>query len=256
MIDNKETKKKSRKPQQRIIVGETYGEITVLDKSGGRQPIYSCRCKKCKSVFSAIGQQIFRYEKIGCSECRRAKRQREREENSRNYIGCIFGDLVVIDSVGLKFSRWQDGREYTEPVMLCKCQKCGSETEIPLQRLKQGGANQCAECNRKNLADGREINQKAFVGGTLITAIDGRRKPNKNSSTGYNGVSYVIKSGMYRAYINFRRKQYHLGSYAKIEDAIAARKEAEKNIYGDFLKWYADTYPEKWAKIKKKEPGE
>ena len=56
----------------------------------------------------------------------------------------------------------------------------------------------------------------------------------------------------YRAYINFQHKQYHLGSYEKLEDAIRARKVAEEKIYGTFLNWYAETYPENWGKLNKK----
>ena len=104
---------------------------------------------------------------------------------------------------------------------------------------------------KKNLAKGHEILKIASVGGTSITAIDGRRKINKNSSTGYNGISYMPKIGKYRAYINFQRKQYTLGLHEKIEDAILARKCAEKEIYGNFLGWYANEYPEKWEKLNK-----
>ena len=34
-------------------------------------------------------------------------------------------------------------------------------------------------------------------------------------------------------------------------DAAKARQTAEDKIYGDFLHWYAETYPENWAKINK-----
>ena len=40
-------------------------------------------------------------------------------------------------------------------------------------------------------------------------------------------------------------------SEKNIEDAVAARKAGEKAIYGDFLKWYAETHPEQWEKLKK-----
>lgn len=33
-----------------------------------------------------------------------------------------------------------------------------------------------------------------------------------------------------------------------LEDAEKARKSAEKNIYGDFLKWYSEEFPQKWKK--------
>lgn len=36
------------------------------------------------------------------------------------------------------------------------------------------------------------------------------------------------------------------------EKAIKARKLAEDNMFGDFLKWYAKEYPECWEKTRKK----
>lgn len=40
--------------------------------------------------------------------------------------------------------------------------------------------------------------------------------------------------------------------YDKIEDAKAAREKAEKEIFGPFLEWYAENYPEQWEKTQKK----
>lgn len=42
-----------------------------------------------------------------------------------------------------------------------------------------------------------------------------------------------------------------LKMYSSIEDAEEARKKAEGKIYGEFLEWYAETYPEEWKKIEK-----
>lgn len=39
----------------------------------------------------------------------------------------------------------------------------------------------------------------------------------------------------HRAYITFKQKQYHLGYYATFEEAVAARKQAEKDFFGKFL---------------------
>lgn len=57
---------------------------------------------------------------------------------------------------------------------------------------------------------------------------------NKNSTTGVNGVTRS-SSGGYRAYINFQRKQITLGSFTNLEDAVAARKAAEEELYGKVL---------------------
>lgn len=49
----------------------------------------------------------------------------------------------------------------------------------------------------------------------------------KNSSTKVNGVSFMKTKGKYRAYIMVNRKQISLGLYEDINDAIAARRDAD-----------------------------
>ena len=237
--------------RRRIIVGNTYGYITILATTGGKHPKYTWKCERCGEEYVTDGQTIFQYENSGCSKCRRNDRNKEAEY--RKYIGNTYGQLKVVDYVGTKEQKAGKRRAFL-PFMKCKCLKCGNFVEIPLTRLKQGGAKQCKKCNViSSLPIGIEYTKAASIDGTQVYCIDGRKKINKNSTTKYNGVSYMKGSHKYRAYINFKRKQYHLGSYEKIEDAVSARKEAEKKIYGEFLEWYANEYPEQWEKIKKKE---
>ena len=167
-------------------------------------------------------------------------------EDSEKLVGKFFGNLEVVEVLGMMEK--YGGKKMT---VRCKCHRCGEIFNVPLSRLKAGGAKVCARCARENLDLGHEVSKALSVDGTLISAIDGRRKVNKNSATGHTGVSRS-KNGKYRAYINFRRKQYHLGEYEKIEDAVAARKIAEEEIYGDFLSWYQREFPNQWEKITRK----
>ena len=101
----------------------------------------------------------------------------------------------------------------------------------------------CEKCAEKNLEDGREVVMAGFVKGTnaihIKNTLEGKRSVNKNSSTGITGVNKFGEK--YRAVIVFRRKQYALGLFDDIEAAAAARKEAEKHIYGDFLEWFENS---------------
>lgn len=238
-----------RKSQKRIHAGEQYGCILVLDASANRTKPkrWDCRCLRCGSDFTEIGANILEYQDIGCPTCRRAAKEKDRAQAASEYIGAQFGFLEVTGFAGFKMSSGAN-----IPVMRCICKKCGNETEIPLARLKAGQATQCAGCGRQNLAAGRKIIKNACVDNTNVIDILPGRKINKNSVTGINGVSFCQGTGKYRAYIVFRRRQYHLGVYDKIEDAAAARDAGEEHLYGDFIKWYAETYPEKWDQIVKK----
>lgn len=42
----------------------------------------------------------------------------------------------------------------------------------------------------------------------------------------------------------FQKKKHYLGRFEDKDEAIKVRKEAEKNIFGEFLKWY-EAYKEK-----------
>jgi hypothetical protein len=56
------------------------------------------------------------------------------------------------------------------------------------------------------------------------------KKPSNNTS-GTAGVSFHFKSQKWRSYIKSNQKVVHLGLFENKDDAIAARKLAEKN-YG------------------------
>lgn len=50
----------------------------------------------------------------------------------------------------------------------------------------------------------------------------------KHNSSGYNGVSWHKPRKKWRAYIFIDYRQKHLGLFNTVEDAIAARKQAER----------------------------
>ena len=54
-----------------------------------------------------------------------------------------------------------------------------------------------------------------------------------NNTSGFSGVCYC-KDGRYRSYIYVNGKRIDLGSYKEKEDAIAARKAAEEEYFGEW----------------------
>lgn len=55
------------------------------------------------------------------------------------------------------------------------------------------------------------------------------------NTSGYPGVG-SRKRGTWRARISVSGKRINLGNYEKFEDAVAARKEAEKTYYGEYAR--------------------
>lgn len=81
----------------------------------------------------------------------------------------------------------------------------------------------------------KESLQPYCKNGTYIPGIT-RKTVNKNNTSGYKGVSYRKERNKYRAYIKFRRKDIFLGNYDKLEDAVEARKIAEKAVIEEAVK--------------------
>ena len=62
-----------------------------------------------------------------------------------------------------------------------------------------------------------------------------------NNSSGYKGISYNKSKNKWIAYIGVNNKYISLGDYERIEDAINARKAAEKRYFGEYsLKDYKE----------------
>ena len=76
--------------------------------------------------------------------------------------------------------------------------------------------------------------------GTNVARIR-NKKMQSNNTSGHTGVSYHVRRGQWYARISFRGKTYSLGYYDNLDDAIAARKKAEKIKFDDFLKQYRKT---------------
>lgn len=227
---------------------KTYGVIKVFNASEGPQgknwEKYNCECLKCGGKMVYAGSQILKYKDLGCPNCRNKIKKEKLIEKANSFSGQIYDNLEIIGFDGF-------GRRGSI-IVKCRCLRCGQETAIYLTKVLHGEARQCAECARKNLKTGMDLLKESAIDGTNVLSIKKGRAVNKNSTTKATGISYMAQCGKYRAYIFFRRKQYYLGLYSDLEDAIRARKEAEEKMFGEFIKWYAEAYPEQWEKIKNK----
>lgn len=78
----------------------------------------------------------------------------------------------------------------------------------------------------------------------------------KNNTSGVRGITYDRTAQKWQAQIVFKGKTYKLGRYIDKEDAIRARKMAEEAMFGNFLKWFQETYPDRWKKMKNTDSSE
>ena len=132
---------------------------------------------------------------------------------------------------------------------VCKC-SCGNACVVSAWDLKSGSTKSCGcihdELFLENSKKGRREN---FVENTSVSKIMYADKPAKNNSSGVTGVTWRKNSQKWYARICFKGKSYSLGYYKELGDAIAARKQAEKELFGGFLEWYKENYADRYAKL-------
>lgn len=220
-------------------IGETINGFKVIDyKFENRQSYWNCECPFCKNKFWVRVHYIKSGEQKSCG-CLRIK----------DIVGKRFGRLTVLSKAephdGL--SAKEDGYPY-----ICRCE-CGNIVRVTRSNLTRGHSKSCG-CLKTEKYLQRSAESFGVDQGTNIYLIS-KTPAECNNSSGIRGVTWNGSKNKWCARITLKRKVYYLGSYADIKDAAKARKEAEENIHGSFLKWYAETYPEKWEKMqmKKKE---
>jgi len=102
-----------------------------------------------------------------------------------------------------------------------------STTQI--HRLIVPGFSCCDHINHDKL-DNRRDN----IRGCTFSQNQMNRAVGKNSSSGVKGVGFVKATGRWRARLVLRRKEISIGYYATKEEAVCARKSAEKQHHGEF----------------------
>lgn len=225
-MDYTPIKQKKTEGKVRKLIGQKFGKLTVLDVLGtGKHGEIWVRCQcDCGNVDDYPKTVLTR--KIKTTQCAKcggrqsgSSKAESLLEKGKSHIGETHGELTIIDVV--------KDPERKDLIAKCKC-SCGKDTTSRLSAVLSGKVTSCGHETLKNLT-----NKEFAVSGTLLTAIDGRRKTNRNSSTGHTGVT-LTKRG-YRAYISFKRKMYDLGTYKTLDEAVEARKVAEEELYGKFL---------------------
>lgn len=193
------------------IVGCIYNSLRVdaitSERNSYGRLLYSCTCLKCGKKRLATKNNLKKGEIKDCGY-----------HTGINLIGQRFGNLLVIGYSDNIKNKWR-----------CQCD-CGKMCDAATQDLQSGKKVSCGCMVAKRI-------KKLYIDGTAPCKLNGDNIRVTNTS-GVTGVYWDKSRNMWSAEIMFKHKKYHLGRFAKKSDAIAARKNAEKNIWGDFIEWY------------------
>lgn len=204
------------RPGQRDIAGRRFGKLTAMrptgERSGRGNIVWRCRCDCGKEVCADLKQLVSGNKKsCGCLK----------NPPLKDFVGKRFGRLTVMGYAGKEngMHQWK-----------CICD-CGKETVAGQTCLQRGKTKSCgclqASVYRENLGlrDGTSVAMlKASKRGRLI----------KTNTSGYNGVYFDKRKGLWVAQITFKGKTKYLGAYRKTEEAVRARLKGEE-IYDEFL---------------------
>jgi hypothetical protein len=212
------------------LTGQQYGLLKVIKRDEtkrGKYVYWICECQcKDKNIVSVRGEHLKSGNTVSCG-CVNQKNIHAKKRNSIDIAGRHFGNLTAKYYVN-------SGKRGT--IWHCEC-KCGNSIDVYLTDLTSGNTSSCGCLEEKNRKEQNEKLKEMMIDDTNISIIR-KKEPNKNNTTGIRGVSWCASKQKYIATITFKKKRYYLCSSTDIDVCKNARKEAEEQMYGDFLKWY------------------
>lgn len=219
--------------------GEQFGKLKIINAYRKKRRIYAvCKCN-CGNICTVRYDMLQSGNNISCG-CENLKTRIQPKDltGKINEYSC-----VALNCVGKKEKgyMWE-----------CRC-KCGKIYTVEASKFYTVKSCGCLykKTRKENVKKAQEKDSLGYVDGTSVNTIKPGKKMLKNNTSGVTGVSFDKTRGKWTAQIVFKGKNYYLGRYIEKKDAIVARKEAEKHLFGDFLQWFKTEYPERWEKLNK-----
>ena len=203
------------------LTGMVFGSLTALyrTENRGSRTAWICKCECGNEV--TVTTHDLRAGKTKSCGCRS-----HADRAYRDLTGMQIGRLSVLSKTDKRDGK---GSVY----WLCRC-SCGNECLYSADSLVHGGIVSCG-CYRKEVVCANIGCRLHRVDGTCVERLLSTRA-RSDSKSGHVGI-HITKDGRYRATIGFKGKQYDLGTYEKLENALAARHRGEE-MHRDFLDRY------------------
>lgn len=208
------------------MTGQRFGMLTVLreatreERLDPRKVCWVCKCD-CGKELIVTGQSLRKVPEAGHPKS----------------CGCA----MLVDYTGQRFGRLTVLRKAKRKgYWTCQCD-CGGLKDVLGRCLRDGLTKSCGCLDRESR---QQINQVFADTKTqpFLLRDGGYKRPQRNNTSGVRGVTYNKARKQWVATITFQRTVYFLKSSSDIEKCIAARKEAEEAVFGNFLEWYEETY--------------
>ncbi len=217
------------------LTGMTFGDLKVLGRSNKKKPgrgvWWWCQCR-CGNLCEVTSTALATGKKTHCGCRSDLKHYAHADITNRQ-----FGRLTALYPTEKRDPRGS-------VVWHCRC-ACGQELDVPYNWLMYDNIVSCG-CQKRE--HDQKLNQLVTrVDGTSIDYLKSQKLPASNT-TGVKGV-YRVR-GKYMAKIVFQKRQYFLGTYNTLEEASAARHEADELISAQAVSIY-----EKWKRRSDEDPA-
>lgn len=205
------------------LKGKAFGLLTVVEriyKDSTNDSHWKCNCE-CGNVCEVTGSNLKSGRTVSCGCENDRKRKQYNDLTSQK-----FGKLTV-----LEISEKQVNHKI---YWKCLCE-CGNTCDVSVGRLTSGKTQSCGCLRVEKLI-------KDCVEETRLNNLKMKRRKRINKDSGVKGVIWDPSRKKWKACIKFKGKGITLGRFDDVEDAAKIRDEAEKKLFGNFLKWYNDKY--------------
>lgn len=215
-------------------IGKSYNYLYVLDQKRENNKTYLyCQCKLCNTKKWIRADTVTSGKQVSCG----CYNKKYNYLKVKDIAGQKFGLLTA------KYPTDKRDPHNSSVIWVCVCE-CGGSKKVSVGDLTRARVASCG-CLAKEwqVQQGKTIGEQTrqvSVEGTNIRNLT-MRTPKRNTS-GHKGVSWDKERKKWAVQIGFKGKNYHLGRYSNLKDAVKARKEAEEKIFGNFLEWYYYTY--------------
>lgn len=224
------------------LVGKRFGRLEVISELSERTKnnlkIFHCKCD-CGNECDVIGTYLVNGNTKSCG-CYQKDLTRERFHKTNKYdltndygIGYttkgepFYFDLEDYDKI--KDYCWY----IANSGYLSAKEGNGSQKHILMHNLIMGQKYIDHINGERN--DNRKENLRIPEGKYSFDSYNQMNKGlQSNNTSGTTGVTWHKRDGVWEVYISINKKQIYLGRYLDIEDAIQARKEAEKKYFGEY----------------------
>lgn len=239
------------------LTGQKFGELTVISRApdyvlpcGKPQVMWNCKCS-CGKDFVTRALQLKNGDSQSCGHLQReivSKLMKERKSSNTYDLSGTYG--IGRDNNGKEFYfdledyeliknyYWMVGPDGYVDANITEENNKG----IRMHRLIMNVLNEDwrkVQVDHIHGSKSRSDNRRSNLRIVNMSQNQMNKKLQKNNTSGVTGVSLNRNKTKWRARIKVNGKEKHLGEFVNFEDAVQARKNAEKKYFGEYAYDYS-----------------